>query len=71
MTGAVAASITAIVIFVLFEWSTGTLMRHGNFRMRTLIVSCCHVALHGMSAFMHTIDRDGQHDYEEKSGKEF
>jgi hypothetical protein len=27
--------------------------------------------LHGMSAFMHAIDGDGQHHYKDKPGNEF
>jgi hypothetical protein len=39
--------------------------------MQTLMVCRCHVALHGMGAFEHAIDHHGQHDQEEKLGKEF
>ena len=71
MASTVDTSITAIVIFVLFERGPRTLMKHGSFRMQTLTVCRCHVALHGMGAFEHAIDRHGQHDQEEKLGKEF
>jgi hypothetical protein len=70
MTSAVDTIITAIMIFVLFERGTRTLVSRRDIGMHTLIVCRCHLVLHGMNAFMHAIDRDGQHDYKEKSGKE-
>lgn len=39
--------------------------------MQPMIVCGCHVALHGMGTFVHAIDRDGQHDQDEESGKKF
>ncbi len=70
MAGAVDAGVAAIRIFVLFMRGARTVVRVGDFRSRDLIVFCCHMALHGMSAVVHAIDRDGQHDHEENSGKE-
>ena len=70
MAGAVDAGVAAIRILVLFMRGARTVVRVGNFRSRDLIVSCCHMVLHGMGAFMHAIDRDGQHDQEENPGKE-
>jgi hypothetical protein len=62
MTSAVDTIITAIMIFVLFERGTRTVVRRSDIGIHTLIVCRCHLVLHGMNAFMHAIDRDGQHD---------
>ena len=70
MASAVDAGVAAIRIFVLFMRGARTLVRGGNFRSLDLIVFCCHMALHGMSAIVHAIDRNGQHDHEENLGKE-
>lgn len=70
MAGAVDAGIAAIRIFMLFMRGTRALVRCGNFRSRGLIICCSHMALHGISPFVHAIHRDGQHDHEEGLGKE-
>jgi hypothetical protein len=70
MANAVVAGVATIIIVVLFERGTGALVRYGYFRMRRSAICFCHRMLHGMGTFMDAIDRDSQHDYEEKSGKE-
>ncbi|MHB8123526.1 MAG: hypothetical protein ACYDG4_15385 [Desulfuromonadaceae bacterium] len=62
--------IATIMIFVLFIGGTRALMRWGTIRRRCLI-TCCNFTLHGMSTFMHAIDRNSQNYHEEKQGKEF
>lgn len=64
MTGAVRAGVAAIVIIVLFMGGTRALVRCGHFNVRCS-VACRQMTLHGMSAIMHTIDRETQrHDQE-------
>jgi len=45
--------------------------RRGIIRIQTVIICSCHRALHGMTVFMHAVDRNSQHDHEEKFSKEF
>ncbi len=71
MTRAVDTGITAIEIFVLLEWTTRALVRSGDFNIQIPIGSRCHVTLHGMGTFVYAIDRHGQHDQKDQSGKEF
>lgn len=71
MAGAVAARITTIIIVVLFKGTARTVVSYEGFRMQTLIASRSYLALHGMNAFMRTIDRDGKHDHEEKLRNKF
>ena len=62
MTSAVDTGIATITIFMFFVRGTRILVGYGIFRRRSMIACRCHVALHGMSTFVHAIDRDGQHD---------
>lgn len=68
LASTVDAGVAAIIILVLFKGRAGVLVGQGKFRMNVLIVN---LASHCMGTFVHTINRDSQHDYEEKSGKEF
>ena len=70
MTSAIDAGIAAIIILVLFERGTRALQRCGYSGIQFMAGWRWHVVLHGMGAFMHTIDRDGQHDHEQELGKE-
>ena len=59
MAGAVYAAVAAVIILMMFKRCTGGIVRGRSFR-------CCACrsdrTLHGMSAFMGTIERNGQHD---------
>lgn len=71
MTSTVAADIATILDIILFMRGAGTVVRCGDIRIRSLVASCGHMILHGMSTLVHAIDREGQHCHEEKQGKEF
>lgn len=71
MASAVDTGVAAVVIVVLFERGTRTLVKRRDFSMRAPVVCRFHLVLHGMGASMHAIECDGQHDHEDKSGKEF
>ncbi len=67
MAGAVDTGITTIIIGVLFKGAARTRVKCG----KDLSICRCRTALHGMSAFVHAMDRDGQHDDEDDPGDEF
>ena len=70
VTGAVEAVVATVIILMLFQGRARALVRFGNFRRQCLIACSRKVTLHGMRAFMHAIDRDGQHDHQQQPGKE-
>lgn len=67
MTSTVDTGIAAIGNLMLIKGGTRTLVGCGN----VLIICRHHIILHCMNTFVHTINRDGQHDNEDKSGNEF
>ena len=58
VAGAVHAAVAAVIILMVFERGAGGIVRDWNSQD-----SACGIdrALHGMSAFMGTIERNGQH----------
>src|SRR5512139_3844833 len=71
MTSAVDTGVTTITVFVFFERGTRTLVRNGIIRSRSLNACVNNVTLHGVSTYMHAIDRDGQHYCQENHRKKF
>lgn len=71
MTSAVYAYITSVMFFVLLKRGTGTVVRCRVYCLQYLVACHRHVTLHGMGTFVHAIDRDGEHGYEEDPREEF
>jgi len=58
VAGAVDAAVAAVIILMVFERGAGGIVRDWSFHCRACGIDR---ALHGMSAFMGTIERNGQH----------
>lgn len=71
MTRTAGAGVATIKIFVLFERGTGVEVRSGKLQKCSLAAHFFHVVLHGMHTFMHTGNRHGQHNHEQKLRNEF